>query len=174
MANRPTKNGASSVRCKPADEWGRVDRLYMKMLHWLYLRQRPEKALVHADHLAVLLAKVDPDEKCIFGQECRSLVCEARGDFCGAIRHRRKEIRFIRRLRKISRGKPYESVALSGYDYGDESDRLDLLAILYEAAGDREKAIRTLQESKRLCRRHGVEFDAQDVLDDYQSSQVTT
>jgi hypothetical protein len=51
--------------------------------------------------------------------------------------------------------------------YADLSDRLDLLAVLYHDNGDTDKAMRTILESKRLCEKHGVEFDGEDILQEY-------
>ena len=53
------------------------------------------------------------------------------------------------------------------YDYHDLSDQYDLLAILNHDASDFDRAIETLRESKRLCKKHRIEFDGQDILDDY-------
>ena len=38
--------------------------------------------------------------------------------------------------------------------------------LLYDQAGDTRKAVRLLEESKEYCRRHGIPFDGQDVLDE--------
>src|SRR5262249_41037275 len=56
---------------------------------------------------------------------------------------------------------------LEDYGYGDLSDRLDLLATLYHDRGDLDRAISTLLESEELCKKHGVEFDGEDILREY-------
>ena len=50
---------------------------------------------------------------------------------------------------------------------GDLSERLDLLAGLYRAAGKLTRAIRVLEESKQLCATHGIPFNGRDLLRDY-------
>jgi hypothetical protein len=117
--------------------------------------------------LEKLLQKASSDHVAILGEECWSLIYEIRGDLAKAIRYRESEIRQIRRLWEASVGTPGEEIALRHYGVSDLSDRLDLLAILYHDAGDRDKALRVLQESKQLCEAHGVRFDGKDLLRDY-------
>jgi tetratricopeptide (TPR) repeat protein len=150
-----------------ATEWDEIDHLYDKLLYWLYQRADPEKARSYAQRLEQLLPQADPRHDAIFGEECWSLVNEARGDLAKAIEHRENEIRLIHDLRRFASGKPYESIALKGYDYGDLSDRLNLLATLYHSLGNLDKAISTLQESKQICQRHGIPFDAEGILREY-------
>jgi tetratricopeptide (TPR) repeat protein len=154
-------------RRKFANEWDEIGYLYDKLLYWLYGRADPERARPYAERLERLLPRADPDHEAIFGEECRSLACEAKGDLGNAIQHRENEIRLIRRLHEISRGKPWEEIALKDYDYEALSDRLDLLAMLYHDSGNADKAIRILRGSKRLCGRHGVPFDGEDTLREY-------
>jgi len=96
--------------------------------------------------------------------ECRSLICEANEDLLGAIKHRENEIRLIKRLHEISRTSSQREYIMGLYGYDDLSDRLDLLAVLYQAIGDADKAISILRASKNLCREHGIPFDGEDIL----------
>jgi hypothetical protein len=155
------------LRRKFANEWEEIGYLYDRLLYWLYRRADPGKARPYADRVERLLGKVDPGHDAIFGEECRSLARETKRDYPGAIEHREKEIRLIRRLHKIAHGMPYEKAMLDDYGYDDLSDRLDLLATLYHAAGDLAKALKLLKESKKLCDRHGVPFDGGDLLQEY-------
>jgi tetratricopeptide (TPR) repeat protein len=150
-----------------ADEWDEIDYLHDKLLYWLYQRADPRKAHRYAQRLERLLLTAAPDHDAILGEECWSLVHETKGDLPRAIESRKNEIRLIRRLYELSRGAPHEEVALRRYGYDDLSDRLDLLAVLYHDSGDLDKAITTLQESKKLCQEHGMEFDGVDMLQDY-------
>jgi tetratricopeptide (TPR) repeat protein len=150
-----------------ANEWDEISYLHDKLLYWLYQRADPRKARLYAPRLERLLAAAAPNHDAILGEECWSLVHEAKGELASAIESRKNEIRLIRRLYQLSRGAPHEEVALRDYGYDDLSDRLDLLAVLYHDSGDLDKAIKTLQESKRLCQEHDIEFDSGDMLQDY-------
>jgi hypothetical protein len=161
------KSKPPPVRRKFATEWEEIGYLYDKLLYWLYRRADEGRARPYADRLERILRKVDPGQEAIFGEECRSLAREAKKDFPGAIEHRENEIRLIQRLHKASRGMPYEKAMLDDYGHDDLSDRLDLLATLYHATGDLAKAIKLLKESKKLCARHGVPFDGEDLLQEY-------
>jgi hypothetical protein len=155
-----------------ADVWDEIDYLYQKLLYWLYEREAPSRAKIYADRLAKLLPKADPDHAAILGEECWSLVWETRGSLQKAIEHREHEVRLIRRLHKLSHGKPHEAVALKGYGYADLSDRLDLLATLYHDAGKLDKALATLRESKQVCQAHGIPFDGEDLLQEYSEEKT--
>ena len=115
----------------------------------------------------MLLPKVTPEHEGIFGEECWSLLHEAKGDLPRAIERRENEIRLIRRLHEISRNKPHEEIVLKQYGYDDLSDRLDLLATLYHDSGNLAEAVGILKESKRLCEAHGIKFDGEDILQEY-------
>jgi len=147
--------------------WDEISYVYDKVLYWLYERESKARARPFAARLTRLLSEADPRQESILGQECRSLICESNNDLPGAIKHRKNEIRLIRRLREISIGTPTEEYVLNGYGYDDLSDRLDLLAVLYHDNGDLDKAIATLHESKQLCHEHGIDFDGADLLRDY-------
>jgi tetratricopeptide (TPR) repeat protein len=156
------------------NEWDEIGYLYDKVLYWLYQRNRTSKAAPFVKRLTKLLSKADRDQESIFGQECRSLVCESNGDLEGAIKHRLDEIRKIRRLHTISIGKPNEEYVLSRYGFDALADRLDLLATLYYDNNQTEKAIKALRESKELCDAHGIKFDGAKMLRDFQSELVTS
>jgi hypothetical protein len=158
-------NYALAIRRKFKSPWDEVQYLYLKLLHWFYGKQLPAKARPYAARLQRLLKREDSDQESILGQECRSLICELRGDLVGAIRHREAEIRRIRRLHGITSEEQWD-VVCACYDYNDLSDRLDILALLYDQIGETDRAIRILRESKAYCARHGIRFDGQDILDE--------
>src|SRR6516225_2732871 len=143
-------------RRKFADAWDEVGYLYDKLLFWLYQRQHARKARPFAERLGKLLPTVAPQHDAIFSEECWSLVFEANGDLPSAIQHRENETRLIRHLHAITQNAPHLRLATKGYGYDDLSHRLDLLAVLYHDSGNLGKAIRTLQESKQLCEKHGI------------------
>ena len=58
-------------------------------------------------------------------------------------------------------------LVLRHYGYDDLSDRLDLLAVLYHDSGNMDKALSTLEDSKRLCGEHNIKFDGEDILEEY-------
>ena len=154
-------------RRKFADEWDEIGYLYDKLLYWLYRRADAEKARPYAERLERLLPRVTPEHEGIFGEECWSLVYEAKGNLPKAIEHRENEVRLIRQLHEIARNTPHENLVLKQYGYDDLSDRLDLLAVLYHDSGNLDKAISTLYESRRLCAKHGLKFDGEDLLQEY-------
>ncbi|MGA7497752.1 MAG: hypothetical protein WBX00_13595, partial [Isosphaeraceae bacterium] len=90
-----------------------------------------------------------------------------------AIRRRECEIRKILELHSLACGKPGWAYVFRQYDYGDVSDRLDLLASLYANVGDWERAIATLRESKAYCDGHGIPFDGQDLLDEFEQERAS-
>jgi tetratricopeptide (TPR) repeat protein len=161
------RNKPPAQRRKFASGWDEIGYLYDKLLYWLYGRGDAAKARAYAERLGKLLPKADPDHEAIFSEECWSLIYETKRDFRKAIEHRENEIRLIRRLHEISRGKPHQAVALKNYGYADLSDRLDLLATLYHDSGNLDRAMAILQESKRLCKAHGIKFDGEDILQEY-------
>jgi len=161
------KTKSPSIKRKFAGDWDQIEYLYQKLLFWFYERRNRRHAAQFADRLERVLENVASDDEVIVVEECRSLICEVRGDLAGAIKYRENEIRLIRRLHQISLGTPSRDLALSQYDFGDLSERLDLLAGLYRAAGKLTRAIRVLEESKQLCATHGIPFNGRDLLRDY-------
>jgi len=154
-------------RRKFADARDQIEYLYQKLLYWLYERRDRSRAGVFAQRLANVLSKSSPGHDAIFPEECWSLICEAKEDLRAAIKHRENEIRLIKRLHEISRSSPHEGTVFRLYTCEDLSDRLDLLAVLYHDSGNLDKALATLHESKQLCKKHRIEFDGEDVLQDY-------
>jgi hypothetical protein len=144
-----------------------MDRLYDRLVYWLYERQDARRARKLASRLSQVLAKLGPEAGAIFGEECQSLIHEASGELPKAIKHREEEIRLIRRLHEISRGTPGEAFAIGQYDYSDLRDRLELLAILYHDSGDLTKALSLLEAAKQLSLEHGIPFDSEDLLREY-------
>ncbi len=152
---------------KFTNEWDEIAHLYHKLLYWLYNQENAVRARAYSDRLEQLLPQADPNHEAIFGEECWSLIHETKGNLPEAITCRENEIRLIRQLHAISKDQPYEQAALKGYDISDLSDRLNLLAGLYHDSGDLDRAIKTLEESRQLCIRHGIAFDAEDLLGEY-------
>ncbi len=158
---------SSRSRRKFYHAWDEIDYLYMKILHWWYGKEDRQKALRYCDRLQALLEKTPDVHEAVLGEECWSLICEVRGDLAGAIVYRQREIELMKQLLRISAKSPNRDFILRNRDYPDLSDRLDLLASLYHDAGDLQKAIQILKESRQLCRRHGIRFDGADLLRDY-------
>ena len=154
-------------RRKFANTADNIRYFYHKLLFWLYQRQDARRARSFSERLERLLTKAYPKPGSIFAEECWSLVHEAKGDLAKAIKHREKEVKSIRRLHEISVGTPGEDYVLAQYNTTDLSDRLDLLAILYHDIGKMDRAMQTLQESKQYCADHGIEFDGEDILQEY-------
>ena len=148
-----------------------IHPLYDRLVTWLYERQDVRRALPIANRLERLLARCHQKPANIFIEECRSLVGEAKGHLERAIKHRENEIRLIRRLHKISQGTESEAYAFGQYDYDDLSERLDILAMLNHGIGNLDKAVSTLLESRRLCASHGITFDGEALLRDYQEEK---
>ena len=154
-------------RRKFADAWDEIEYLRDKLLYWLYQRQDKDKARPYADRLARLLADADPEHEALLGEECWSLVHEAKGDLAKAIQHREREIELIRRLHDLAQNELHRDAMLRGYGLEDLTDRLDLLGVLYHDSGNLDKAVSTLEQSKRICRQQGLPFDGADLLRDY-------
>ena len=166
------KTETLQTRRKFQGVWDEIDYLYIKILHWFYERGDRRKALPYSDRLEALLEKTPDAHGAIFGEECWSLICEVRGDLTAAIAYREREIELTKRLIRSAVNSPNRAYILQNRDYSDLSDRLDLLAILYHDAGDLGKAIQILKDSRRLCRRHKIPFDGEDLLCDYRAETV--
>jgi tetratricopeptide (TPR) repeat protein len=153
--------------------WDEIKYLRGKLLLWFYERGNRHKAIAFCARLESLLKSVAGKHPNILGEECWSLLHEVEGNLAEAIKHRRKEIELIKAFLREAEKSPQPEEIYRIYDYSDLSDRLDLLAILFRDAGDLDKAIATLEDSKRLCRQHRIKFDAQDVLDDYLAERAS-
>jgi hypothetical protein len=159
-------------RRKFASDADELSYLYQKLLYWLYQRDDSRKARPYAERLERLLKKVDPEHEAIIGAECRSLIAESRSDLQNAIKHRQREIRLINRLYELARRESNPEFMLQEYGYDALCDRLDLMATLYHDSGNLDKAIATLQKSKKLCETHGIKFDGADLLQEYLDEQT--
>jgi len=154
---------------KQKNGWPEIERLYCKVVDALYGPKRGRMLLRLCDRLDRLLAKEDPKQQAILGQECRALVSEARGDLAGAIAHRILEIRLRKRWLESIHEPPtqVEKSLLKSDGPADLADRYDLLAILFHDAGHLKNAIDALWQSRELCELHGIKFDGKDLLRDY-------
>src|SRR5262249_24766163 len=157
----PMTGKAPPTRHKFRSIWDEIQYLYHKMLFWFYQRQNAGNASRYIPRLESLLRKASPHHEAILGEACWSLIFEVKGQPAKAIPYRENEIRLIRKLMECDAPPEVK------YDPGDLSDRLDLLAMLYRNAGDLDRAVALLQESRSLCEKHGLPFDGQDLLKDF-------
>jgi hypothetical protein len=158
---------SATDRRKPIDLPKEIGRLYDKLVYWLYQRQSTDRALPLANRLAQLLPQGKQEIGSIFAEDCWSLIHEAKGDLAKAIEHRRKEVRLIRRLHRTSEKTASADYVFRQYGYDDLRDELTVLAMLYHDCGNLDRALKALREAKRLCQQHALEFDAEDLLDEY-------
>ena len=140
--------------------WDEILYLYYKVLYWFYPVRSRARALRFSRRLERLLRLHKVESYVAKGQECWSLIYEVRGDLRNAIKHRRREISLIKRVRVLA-------PRVCGYEVADLCDRLELLAILYHEAGDLKRAIAALKESRMRSRRAGIKFDGEDLMRDY-------
>ena len=144
--------------------WEEIWSLYLRLLKQFYGRQRRvQNARADAERLDHLLDVTPGSGQAILGQQARALTAEVRGDLLAAIRHRRRATNLITRL--LMGNYPFQD-----YDWSDVRDSLNLLALLYDEAGDSKSALKVLDESEQICRTHGVEFDAGDLADEIRTS----
>ncbi len=127
-----------------------------------------------AGQLEKLLAVYPEYQGSIREQEIRSLIAEARGDLGEAARYREAEIRKVLELHSLTANTSSWPSVARRYDFSDVSDRLDLLAIIYDGLGQTESAINVLRESKQYCTAHGLRFDAQKLLDELEVPRRNT
>jgi hypothetical protein len=161
MTDKARRNGSA-----PVPESGDIDFLYHEFLTLFYeLGNRP-RARTLAARLEAALAASPADAQSIRGEEIRSLIAELRGDYAEAARCREVDIRKILELHTLAANTPHWPAVARQYDFADVSDRLDLLATLYDRQGDVDRAIAILMESKQYCEAHHVPFDGQDLLDE--------
>ncbi len=150
-----------------------VEALHVSLIEALYNREDREQARKIASKLEDVLNRQPDVAYSIRGEEIRSLIAELNGNLQEAIRRRECEIRKILELHSLASGKPGWAYVFRQYDYSDVSDRLDLLASLYANVGDWERAIATLRESKAYCDGHGIPFDGQDLLDEFEQERAS-
>jgi hypothetical protein len=149
-----------------------VETLYAFLIEAFYNREDREQAKKIASKLEDVLNRQSDVANSIRGEEIRSLIAELDGNLQEAIRRRECEIRKMLELHSLASGKPSWAYVFRQYDYSDVSDRLDLLDSLYANAGDWEWAIATLRESKAYCDGHGIPFDGQDLLDEFEQERA--
>src|SRR5271166_1729736 len=150
-----------------------VETLYASLIDAFYDRGDRERARQIATELQHTLNNRPDVANSIRGEEIRSLIAELNGNLQEAIRRRECEIRKILELHSLACGRPGWAYVFRQYDYGDVGDRLDLLASLYANVGDWERAIATLRESKAYCDGHGIPFDGQDLLDEFEQERAS-
>lgn len=154
------------TRSKPAPVPDDFDVLYVELVRAMYEDNDPASARPIADRLERLLAGSPDHAESIRGEEVRSLLAELRGDLAEAARCREAEVRKILELHTRTVNTPHWGYVSRQYDFADVSDRLDLLAGLYDRQGDTARAVATLRESKRYCEARGIPFDGQEMLDE--------
>jgi hypothetical protein len=162
---RRNPNGA----CQGDDE---IEALYQELLVAFYEDENVEAARAIASRLEAALSNRPEVADSIRAEEIRSITAELQGDLAEAIRYRQREIRMIHELHRLTQDTAAREYVMRQYDYSDLSDRLDLLAILYADQGDYQRAVSTLQESKQLCESHQIEFDGQDLLDEFSQAEA--
>ena len=138
----------------------------MKLLKVFYEKPNHKQARAVAEELEKVAAAKPGFQDSIKGEEIRSLLAEVRGDLNSAAQVAKRKFVKILELYALSANTPGWPHVLRHYDYSDISDRLDLLAALYDKQGDTARAVATLQESKQWCQSHQITFDGQDLLDE--------
>ena len=164
-------NKTAGGRGQKTDPAGEMEALYQQLVQALYGDENRARALAVAENVEAFLTARPEFADSIRAEEVRSLIAEARGDLAEAIRRRESEIDKIRRLHGLAENKPGWDYVLRQYDYGDLSDRLDILASLYAEQADLDRAVELLHESKQFCESHQVPFDGQDLLDEYEQAR---
>jgi hypothetical protein len=150
------------------------DALYQKFVKQFYQEENRAQSKKLAGRLEYLLANTEGLANSIRGEEVRSLIAESRGDLVEAVQSREAEIRKILELHAVSANTPSWDYVSREYSFNDVSDRLDLLAILYDEQGMPDRAISVLLESKNYCAAHQIQFDGQDLLDEILSSRASS
>lgn len=153
----------------PAD----LDSLYLQFVMHYYKKNDRHRAAPLAERLESLLADAPEYADTIMGEEIRSLIAQFRGNLAEAIQSREAEIRKILELHALSVNTPSWDYISRKYDFTDVSDRLDLLAILYDEQGELDRAIAVLMESKQYCESHNIPFDAPDLLAELEQDRAS-
>ena len=167
MRTKVNRNGTGSI---PAPR--EFESLYLSLVKLFYEKDDRKGTEKIASRLEEVLA-VSPDYSAsIRGEEIRSLIAEFRGDFAEAARSREAEIRKILELHALTANTDNWKFVSRQYDFSDVSDRLDLLAILYDNQGELDRAISTLWESRHYCESHRIPFDAQDFLEELEQART--
>lgn len=158
-------------RVKSPRPSGELEALYLELLKRYYEEGDREQAADTAVRLEALLAASPEQARSIRGEEIRSIIAELRDDFSEAIQSREAEIRKMLELHARTLRTPSWEYVAQQYAFSDVSDRLDLLAILYDKQGDSDRALAILWESKQYCQSHQLPFDAQDLLDELEQAR---
>ena len=166
MRSKVRRKGTKTPRRAEA-----LESLYLDFIKKFYEDQDHQTAEKLAVRLEKELDKSPDHAASIRGEEIRSLIAELRGELTDAIRSREAEIRRILELHAAAANTPDWTFVSQQYDFSDVSDRLDLLAMLYDQHGDSDRAVATLIESKRYCEAHRIPFDSQDLLDELEQSR---
>jgi hypothetical protein len=159
MSSKSNGNGKTSASVSKD-----FDSLYRAFARAFYGNENHDRATALAPRLEDSLASSPELAESIRGEEVRSLLAELRGNLAEAIQSREAEIRKILELHTLAVNSPAWDYVSRQYGYSDVSDRLDLLAILYDRQGNLDRAIAVLLESKQYCASHQVPFDALDLL----------
>ncbi len=167
MSTRANRNGTESVP-SPRE----FELLYLSLVKLFYERNDRKQTQKIASRLESVLAASPDYSGSIRGEEIRSLIAEFRGDFAEAARSREAEIRKILELHALTANTENWKYVSRQYDFSDVSDRLDLLAILYDTQGKLDRAISTLLESKHYCQSHRIPFDAEDMLEELEQART--
>jgi len=150
-----------------------TESLYQELLAAFYVKADRRRAKTIAKQLESHLLETPEYAQSIRGEEVRSIIAELRDDLSLAIQGREAEIRKILELHSLAINTPGWPYVFERYNFSDVSDRLDLLALLYDRRGDLDRAIEVLLESKGYCRSHKISFDAQDVLEELLEARMT-
>lgn len=163
MARKVQRNGRKS-----GPDHGEVEALYEEFLTAFYDAGDRGRAEAIAPRLEKAVAGSPAYAGTIRAEEIRALLAELKGDYVEAARSREAEVRKILELHTLAVNTPGWPYVSRRYDFGDVSDRLDLLAVLYDKQGETDRAIAVLQESEQYCKAHNIPFDGQDLLDELQ------
>jgi hypothetical protein len=157
---------------KSGDAGETVEALYAQLLTAFYEKANRAQARTVAARLEKALAASPDAADSIRAEEIRSLLAELRGDLRQATESREAEIRKILELHSLTVRTPGWAYVVRRYDLSDVSDRLDLLAVLYDRQGDVDRAIATLHESEQYCQAHRIPFDGQDLLEELERART--
>ena len=150
---------SSRPKLPPADDWPQAVGLYQSLLRHFYARNDTAKAAPLALRLLRALDRLDPKAKSLPGNEYRAVIAEVDGDYPSAVAYRVRELRMLDRLARSGQ------LPTVGLTWSDLADRLDLLAIAYQNAGQLDRAWAAIERSERLCTEHDLEFEGRAIKD---------
>lgn len=148
-------------------EWDEIVFLYYEIIDWWYGNKKGWEKYVpkHIKRLKSLLRKVAFKHEAIRGEECWSLIYEFEGDLQKAILYRESEIHLMKKLLKLPESKTIKDIIY----YSDVHDRLILLALLYDKLDNGKKALKALEEAKKIAKKNNFKFEAQDLMNEIQN-----